>query len=162
MAEDRRRRRRAEPRVSGLGTPQSGDPSQTLDYLRGASDDIKRVGTEAVRGSPTTHYSVVLDLEKAAASSPNGRQTIQSLIKILGFSKLPAEVWVDGEGRLRKLRYTADLSKSRVAASARSAPGSLTFTLELFDFGVPVQVAVPLAGQVADLGATTPTRKPGA
>src|SRR5436190_76341 len=45
--------------LQSLSQGQAGDPSQTLDYLRGASDDIKKVGSEDVRGTPTTHYRAV-------------------------------------------------------------------------------------------------------
>src|SRR5439155_14054622 len=55
--------------LSALSTAQSGDPSQTFDYLRGASDDVTRVGTDDVRGTQTTHYKDTLDLNKAADRS---------------------------------------------------------------------------------------------
>jgi hypothetical protein len=148
--------------VGGLGGAQSGDPSRTLDYLRGASDTVTKVGADTVRGTPTTHYKAVLDLQKAASASPSGRQAIQSLVKLLGFSKLPADIWVDAQGRLRKLHYTTDLSKSRVASSTPGVAGTLGFTLELYDFGVPVQVAIPPPDQIADLGAAAGAGTPGA
>ena len=141
--------------VSGLGAVQSGDPSETLEYLRGASNDLTRVGNEAVRGASTTHYKVTLDLNKAAGASASAKQAIQSLVKVLGFSKLPADVWIDAQGRLRRLKYSADLSKARGAASAAAASGTLTFTLELFDFSVPVQVSLPAPAQVVDLASIT-------
>jgi hypothetical protein len=141
--------------VNALSQSQAGDPSQTLAYLRGASGDVTRVGTEDVRGTQTTHYRAVLDLNKAADQSPGAREAIKSAINALGSSKQPADVWVDAQGRLRRMRYIVDLSKSKVAASTPGVPTSLTFTLELFDFGVPVQAAVPPPDQVVDLGALT-------
>jgi len=141
--------------VNALSQSQAGDPSQTLAYLRGASDNVTRVGTEDVRGTQTTHYRAVLDLNKAADQSPGASQAIKSAINLLGSSKQPADVWVDADGRLRRMRYTVDLSKSKVAASTPGVPGSLTFTLDLFDFGVPVQAAVPAPAEVVDLGALT-------
>jgi hypothetical protein len=141
--------------VNALSQSQASDPSQTLAYLRGASDDVTRIGTEDVRGTPTTHYRAVLDLKKAADQSPGAREAIKSAINVLGSSTQPADVWVDSDGRLRRMRYTVDLSKSKVAASTPGVPTSLTFTLELFDFGVPVQAAVPPPDQVVDLGALT-------
>ena len=108
-----------------------------------------------MRGTQTTHYRAVLDLNKAADQSPGASQAIKSAINLLGSSKQPADVWVDADGRLRRMRYTVDLSKSKVAASTPGVPGSLTFTLDLFDFGVPVQAAVPAPAEVVDLGALT-------
>ena len=141
--------------VAGLSQGQAGDPSQTFDYLRGASDDVTRVGTEVIRGIQTTHYKAVLDLNKAADQSPSARDAIKSAIKVLGSSKQPAEAWIDAEGRVRRMRYAVDLSKSKTAASTPGAPANVTFTIDLFDFGVPVQAVVPPAGQVVDLGALT-------
>jgi hypothetical protein len=141
--------------VAGLSQGQAGDPSQTFDFLRGASDDVTRVGTEEVRGTQTTHYKAVLDLNKAAEESPSAREAIKSAIKVLGSSKQPADVWIDASGLLRRMRYVADLSKSKTAASTPGAPANVTFTIDLFDFGVPVNATVPPADQVVDLSALT-------
>jgi len=141
--------------LQGLSQAQAGDPSQTLDYLRGASDNVTRVGAEDVRGTQTTHYRAVIDLNKAADQSPTARDAIKSTIKLLGSSTQPVDAWVDAQGRVRRLKYAVDLSKSKVAASTPSTPGSIIFTLDLFDFGVPVQAAVPPADQVVDLGTIT-------
>jgi hypothetical protein len=139
--------------ASGLSQSQAGDPSQTLDYLRGASDNITRVGTEDVRGTQTTHYRAVVDLNKAAAQSPTARDAIKSTVKLLGSSTQPVDVWVDTDGRVRRMKYTVDLTKSKVPTSAGVGSGSVAFTLELFDFGVPVQAQLPPPDQVVDLSA---------
>jgi len=141
--------------LQGLSQAQAGDPSQTLDYLRGASDKVTRVGAEDVRGTPTTHYRAVIDLNKAAAQSPAARDAINSTIKLLGSSTQPVDAWLDDQGRVRRLKYAVDLSKSKVAASSPDVPTTATFTLELFDFGVPVQAPVPPADQVVDVSALT-------
>ena len=140
---------------SALTQNGASDPTQALDFLRGASDSVSRVGTEDVRGTSTTHYRAVVDLNKAADLSPTARDAIKSTIKLLGSSTQPMDVWVDAQGRVRQLKYTVDLSKSKVASSVPSVPGTVTFTLNLFDFGVPVQAVVPPADQVADLSALT-------
>jgi hypothetical protein len=139
--------------ASGPANPQGGDPSQTLDYLRGASDDVTRVGTEDVRGTRTTHYRAVVDLNKAAEQSPTAAEAIKSTMKLLGSSTQPLDVWVDAGGRVRRMKYAVDLSKSKVATSTPALPGSVTFSLDLFDFGVPVQATIPPADQVVDISA---------
>ncbi|MBV8160798.1 MAG: hypothetical protein JO265_07735 [Acidimicrobiia bacterium] len=137
--------------VGALSQAQFGDPSQTLDYLRGTSNAVARVGSDVVRGTPTTHYRATVDLRKAANMSPTGGDAIRSTIKLLGSANQPVDVWIDAQGRARRMSYTADLSTSKAGAAAGA--GSVTLTLELFDFGVPVQVVVPSADQVADLSA---------
>ncbi|MBV8982774.1 MAG: hypothetical protein JO086_17895, partial [Acidimicrobiia bacterium] len=141
--------------LSALTQNGASDPTQALDFLRGASDEVSRLGSEDIRGTSTTHYRTVVDLNKAADLSPTARDAIKSTIKLLGSSTQPMDVWVDTQGRVRQLKYTVDLSKSRVASSVPSIPGRVTFTLDLFDFGVPVQAEVPSADQVVDLSAVT-------
>jgi hypothetical protein len=139
--------------ASGLGQAQTGDPSQTLDFLRGTSGAVDRVGTEDIRGTQTTHYRTTVDLKKAADQSPGARDAINSTIKLLGSSTQPLDAWIDGQGRVRRIHYAVDLSKSKATTSTPGAPTSATFTLDLFDFGVPVQATVPPADQVADVSA---------
>ena len=141
--------------AGGIGQAQAGDPSQTLDYLRGVTGHVTRVGTEDVRGTQTTHYRAVVDLDKAAEQSPTAREQIKSAIKLSGSSTQPLDVWIDAQGRVRRMKYAVDLSKSKGAASNPGVSGVATFTLDLFDFGVPVQATVPPADQVADLSALT-------
>ncbi|MBV9412219.1 MAG: hypothetical protein JO148_11525 [Acidimicrobiia bacterium] len=135
--------------AAGVGAAQASDPSQTLDYLLGASS-VTRVGAENVRDTPTTHYRAVVDLNKAAAQSPTAKQAIESTAKLLGSSNQPVEVWLDAQGRVRRMKYTVDLSKSKATTSTSGLGGSVRFTLELFDFGVPVQATIPPADQVVD------------
>jgi hypothetical protein len=141
--------------INSLSQAQASDPSQTLDYLRGAADDVTNVGTEDVRGTTTTHYRAVVDLNKAAKLSPAASDAIKSTIKLLGSATQPVDVWVDGEGRVRRMQYTVDLSKTKAASSVPGAAGTVTFTLEVFDFGAPVQATVPAADQIVDLSALT-------
>src|SRR3954447_14275829 len=86
------------------------DPSQQLDQLRGAGQ-VKRVGTEKIRGAQTTHYRAKIDLRKAAEKAPAAqrdaaRRGIERLIKLEGTSTLPVDVWLDDQGRLRRERVT--------------------------------------------------------
>jgi hypothetical protein len=141
--------------INSLSQAQASDPSQTLDYLRGAADDVTNVGTEDVRGTATTHYRAVVDLNKAAKLSPAASDAIKSTIKLLGSATQPVDVWVDSEGRVRRMQYTVDLSKTKAASSVPGAAGTVTFTLEVFDFGAPVQATVPAADQIVDLSALT-------
>ncbi|HET7654060.1 MAG TPA: hypothetical protein VFK42_13565 [Acidimicrobiales bacterium] len=123
--------------VSELAQVQQGDPTQALQYLRGASDDVKKVGEEELRGAHTTHYTATLDLKRAASSLSGARRTAyDKAIARLGSATLPADVWVDDAGRARKLSFTQDAAD---------------VTLELYDFGVDVDAPPPAASDVVDL-----------
>jgi hypothetical protein len=124
------------------------DPTQALNELRGVSRDVEDLGTESVRGVSTHHYRVDIDLKKAAASLPaSARCTFQASTKMLGTSTLPAEVWIDSQGRLRQMRFSMQFP----AVPGATSGGSMDMLLDLYDFGVPVHVKAPPASAVEDI-----------
>lgn len=140
--------------VAQLRQIQSNDPTAALNYLRGVTDDIKVVGKEEVRGASTTHYKAVVDLRKAAREVPADlKDDIAQIAEQLGSDTIDTDVWIDTEGRLRKLQYAVDVSKVEVPTKkGEPAPdGTLTATFELFDFGTDADLADPPADQVTDL-----------
>jgi hypothetical protein len=123
--------------LSELSQVQQGDPTQALHYLRGASDDVRKVGEQDLRGAHTTHYTATLDLKKAASSlSGSQRTAYDKAIAKLGTATLPADIWIDDAGRARKLSFTQDAAD---------------VTLELYDFGVDVDATPPAPSDVVDL-----------
>jgi hypothetical protein len=143
---------------NSLSQASSGDPTQALQFLRGAGADMVEVGKEQVRGEAVTHYRGTVDMNKAAAAAPpEQQQTYQKLAQIYA-QPLPVEVWIDGDGRLRKMTYAVDLSRLNLppeATEGQKPTGNLNFTIELFDFGTPVSVTVPPADQVTDFAQLT-------
>ncbi len=156
----------ADSAVPGLG---QSDPSQFLAYLEGASAGVKKVGSESIRGVDTTHYTAVLDLAQAihrAEVPPELRDEFNNLFGKRGApSAMPADVWVDANGLARRIKLQLDLG-----AFGGDAPGvgdkvpTITIAMDLYDFGVPVNVKAPPADQVApfpSLGALgSPTGTP--
>ena len=56
-------------------------------------------------GTETTHYRTTVDLELALETAPASQQsTIQALIDA-GTTFLPADVWIDGDGLVRKIAF---------------------------------------------------------
>lgn len=132
-------------RVFGASEIAQRDPSASIDALRGASGKVKRVGSEKIRNVQTTHYRVTLDLEKAVANAPEAeRDRVRTSVAVLGTSSVPADVWIDGKGRLRQLRL-------RFKGDSVASPGSVTFTF--FDLGSHVTVTRPDPSTVLDLAA---------
>jgi hypothetical protein len=127
------------------------DPSQALAYLRAASDDIQEVGSEEVRGVETTHYRMTVDLARVAAAAPPAQREalqaqIDELIEKSRIQDVPTDVWIDEDGLVRRQRLTYENM-----AFAPGVHGDMTMTMELFDFGVDVEVEPPPASQVVDL-----------
>jgi len=115
-------------------------PGGALAYLQG-STVIKKLGSEKVDGVPTTHYRVVVDLQKAAdRASGSDRDALEQAIKAAGTSTLPVDVWIDSQGYVRKIDY-------HLQASGQS--GDLTMVLH--DFGSPVPITAPATNEVVDL-----------
>jgi hypothetical protein len=135
-----------------LSQTSSSDPSHALQYLLGAASDATKVGTETVRGAHTTHYRLTLDLNKAAQRLPEqARPSYKEITQALGQSTLPAEAWVDDQGLVRKIEMMIDLSKSSVfGGKGVQLMGTLTETVEFFDFGVPVEVSPPPDSETTD------------
>lgn len=138
--------------LAALSQARQNDPTQALSYFAGVADDVREDGKEEVRGEQTTRYKATFDLTKArdAEAKAEAKANIDKLIDSLGTSTMPATVWIDDAGRMRKMVYELDLSK---AAQGIGGGGVMTTTFEMYDFGVDVDVAPPPAAETAD-GAT--------
>ena len=116
---------------------------------------MEKAGTAKVRRVATTRYEAKLDLTKATEATADELglteqqralllRAAQELAKQSGLKTLPVEVYVDGEGLLRRLR----IAMKTVTGPARF---SLTQTMDYYDFGVDVDVQAPPEAQVFDL-----------
>jgi hypothetical protein len=110
--------------------PFPGSPTTPTDVLQrvlAAGDEIAVLGTEDVRGEETTHYRARVDLKKLSSV-----ENSQEVLEIWGGRFVPVELWIDDDSRLR--RITID------RAAARRGE---TTTVELYDYGVQVDVEPP-------------------
>jgi hypothetical protein len=122
------------------------DPSQGLDLLRGATD-VQAVGDEDVRGVATTHYTGVVDLPSLGTKYPEMKPSIDQLVEQSGISRVPVEVWIDGDGFVRRMKQTLE-----GAGAGLGMQLDMTMTTELYDFGTDVSVEEPAPSEVADFG----------
>ena len=95
-------------------------PSRVLEQLR-AVGEVEELGPEQVRGVETTRYRALVRLPGAPADRT-----------------VPVDVWIDGDGLVRRLR------------AAHGEPAA-TVTLELYDFGADVAIEPPAPQQVTAL-----------
>jgi hypothetical protein len=132
-----------------INTLMQADPAQQLQYLRAIRGEARVVGQERVRGVDTTHYRATADLAKypnalPAAQRARARASVRKLIQASGRATLPMDVWVDGDGYVRRTAVEYSLKTQGVRSTSQ-------ITVDLLDYGAPVDIEVPAADQTTDL-----------
>ncbi|MFF4251052.1 hypothetical protein ACFY1L_07600 [Streptomyces sp. NPDC001663] len=121
---------------------QNTTPNQSVKLLL-ASGDVKKVGTEKVRGVNTTHYSGTVDVADLAGKNSNlTASQLAGLKKQLtqaGVSTETVDIWVDDQ----------DLLVKKVEKGEMSA-GEYTQTAYYSDYGVKVSATKPPASDTED------------
>ncbi len=128
----------------------SRGPREILDYLRAVSGEIETVGTEELRGVPTTHYYAIVDvLRYQKLAPPAERAKLRSLlgevVEQSGLGKIPVDVWVDERGLVRKLAMAFSATQPE---TTEQATASMSF--ELYDYGKDIEIELPPAAQVVE------------
>lgn len=131
------------------------DPTRQLEYLRGVSDSVEKVGVEEVRGVRTTRYEAVVDLEKeAAGQGAEAREAHDEMAEKLGASKVPVEVWLDDKNRVRRyaLEATVPVPEEADSPSAHGKDATMRTRMvaEYYDFGTPVDIQAPPPDETMD------------
>jgi hypothetical protein len=137
----------------GLAGPfGQSDPTRYLEYLAAVSSGVEEIGREPVGGVDTTRYHAVIDFSKAIEQVPDENLDalgldadafavqLSEMQGLLG-SEMPVDVWIDDDGLLR--RMSMDMSVAGQAAHLQ---------MEIWDYGVDVNVEAPPADQVGDMG----------
>jgi len=104
------------------------------------AEDITTVGEESIRGTNTTHFRVALtwqDYMVAVAAEKRDEQI--SMLEASGLELEPVDAWIDENGFVRKLLVTIGNAEGTMSA---------TTTMELYDFGVEVEVQFPSEQEV--------------
>ena len=145
------------PQLSSLDQT---NPAEFLRYLRASGGDVTRLGSESVGGVPTTHYGVTLSLSRILESYPaSDRTAMRSALGALGSSgSIPAQVWVDQQSRVRRMRMSFNVSVPSgqgAEGQAGATPGSVaaTMTMDFTSYGAVPAVALPPASEVFDASA---------
>ncbi|MFI5976682.1 hypothetical protein [Streptomyces sp. NPDC051452] len=121
---------------------QTSTPNQSVQMLL-ASGDVKKVGSETVSGTRTTHYSGTVDVASLAGKSTNlGADQLAALKKQLaqsGITNDTIDIWINDQNLLVKKTEKAD-----------TAHGAMTNTTYYSDYGVPVTAQAPPAADTRD------------
>jgi hypothetical protein len=118
------------------------DPRQQLAYLTGVSDDIEDLGEEVVRDTETTHYRGTASMDAAFDQlEEQGLVDVEQFRKTvgeLGIDEVPFDVWIDDEGRARRMKMTMPMPPQSGVKD-----GQIDLTMEMFDFGTDVDIQPP-------------------
>jgi hypothetical protein len=134
--------------LTAFGNGQS-DPSNAFGYLQGA-EDARELGTETIDGVETTHYEVSVDIADAVAEVPADlrdemRRALKQFRTAFGTTTMPFEVWVDGDGLVRRVVYEMG------SDGGTMGPFSMAITMNITEYGNDFELRVPSPGDVTDL-----------
>jgi hypothetical protein len=138
---------------SFLGTPGPADPATLLELLDSHASSISTIGTEEIGGVETTHYRAHIPLSRIGPSGASPAQFRQAR-QMLGVSSVSVDFWVDSSGLLRQLKYEMTIRQApkQVPQLAPVLPMTMSMTVDLSHYGVPVTVTPPPASEVAPGG----------
>ena len=117
-----------------------------------AVEQAERVDEVVVRGVPTTHYRGTYDVRAAVERAQGAqRDALRSALgaAVKGVASAPYDVYVDAEGRVRRLEQSVEVPAS---PQTGGQPLTVRTTLELYDFGLPVKVPGPPGDKIRDGG----------
>jgi hypothetical protein len=127
--------------------PADAGPTALLQQLRGAAEDVEDLGTAEVRDVETRHLRVTVDSDRAIDQAPEQLQDqLRTYAEATGMpDRYPMEVWIDDDGLPRRIRTVLEIDDEV------RGPITQETTLELFDFGVPVDLTPPAGDEVVEL-----------
>ncbi|CAM5679613.1 Lactate utilization protein A [Streptomyces glaucescens] len=133
-----------------LVTGGATDPFAAAEVLRGART-ATYVGRTELAGTPVHHYRGTADLAEAARkASPGGKAALAAAAKGFATAEVPFDVFLDDEGRIRKVRHRFSFVNGSEKATVAVASTTL-----LYAFGTPADVRLPpaediYAGRIAE------------
>jgi hypothetical protein len=119
----------------------SGSSTQSPKVVASGLVSTRRRGSSLVAGRSAARYRIVVDLERAAAAIPAARASLAKVERLTGTKRIPQDVWVGGDGRVRRLRFTT-------VAITQGVKTASTTTITYLAYDVPVTIEAPPAAQV--------------
>ncbi|MFI8303567.1 hypothetical protein ACIF80_08960 [Streptomyces sp. NPDC085927] len=119
------------------------DPFTAAELLRGVRT-ATYVGRTELAGAAVRHYRGTADLHEAAqAASEANRKPLGAAASGFATPEVLFDVYLDDQGRIRKVRHRFSFVNEE-----RSTPVAVASTTLLYDFGTPVDVRLPKAGDI--------------
>ncbi|MFI7504336.1 hypothetical protein ACIBVL_38825 [Streptomyces sp. NPDC049687] len=126
-----------------LVTGGATDPFAAAEVLRGTRT-ATYVGRAELAGTAVRHYRGTADLAVAAGDASAGsRGALAAAAKGFATARVPFDVYLDDEGRIRKIRHRFSFVNGRQKGAVAVASTTL-----LYDFGAPADVRLPAARDI--------------
>ena len=133
-----------------LVTGGATDPFTAAELLRGTRT-AAYLGRTELAGTEVRHYRGTADLTLAAKGAPQSvRESLAAAAKGFASAEVPFDVYLDEQGRIRKIRHRFDF-----VGGADKGTVAVASTTLLYGFGAPVDVRLPAsediyAGRIAE------------
>lgn len=128
---------------AGLGVDFSSLLNSSYAPLEKGLVSTTRLGRETVAGASTMHYRAVVDVKRAARAVPAYGKQVAAIEKTTGvrFGRTPYDVWVGGDGRIKRMRFSTPSVTNGVRGTTRQ-------TITFLSVNRPVSITAPPAAQV--------------
>jgi hypothetical protein len=126
-----------------LVTGGATDPLAAAEVLRGTRT-ATYVGTTELAGTEVRHYRGTADLAAAAKNASGANKgVLAAAAKGFATAAVPFDVYLDDQGRIRKVRHRFSFVNGQQQATVAVASTTL-----LYDFGIATDVRLPAARDI--------------
>jgi hypothetical protein len=116
-------------------------PTDVLSLLKTEGAEVKKVGSEKVAGTPTTHYHVTVDLAKALEAKGLTSPMLAGIAAEM--PRIPEDVWIGSDGLVRRIKLAYGLQRQGKSMG-------MQLSMDIYDYGVDVTIAAPPSNEVFD------------
>lgn len=126
--------------------PSNGDAMGELKLLEAATGGVRKLGTEDVRGVPTTRYRGTVGVAEQAKRlrEEGAEKDLISYAKENG-TPLQIEAWIDADELVRRMKYV----KTDPAKDGKG-PTTMDMRVDFLNFGGVPEIQVPDSSEVFD------------
>jgi hypothetical protein len=127
---------------------QQADPGQTINQMK-AGGKITKTGRATLDGQQTTMYVISVDMQKVADQQPNPmlKQIMEAAVRS-GVKRFPITIWLNGKELPVQMKVDSPVPSAGQGGQQQSSVSTL---VKYHDWGAPVTIAAPPAGQVGEL-----------
>jgi hypothetical protein len=148
-----------------LPSQMEGSPAVQSRILT-ASKDVRKIGTETVDGTRTTHYkgtvtgrgiSAARDAATTKAARERQIESLDQFVALRIDDRLTMDLWIDEAGHTRQFRMRGDTRATRGGTEGKPLEfidgDPLDMTVTFLDVNQPVTVETPPSEDTADIAA---------